>query len=671
MVLQNNKLSKILKLASEYFNSKNFYYEFNGIPEDKLSAAREVHKLSSNEKILLMIETNSKYKCSVLFLEDKISCTSRYGYTGPLELNPLKWSGINNIKLINGNYWFYCNPADLNDGFIAYPTAFIPQDDNEKSNTKYFVYVLKKIIREFDKQKNILQKHIDLLASEYNKNIDTLNYENALVYSDKLIDNYPDNYDGYYLKSNCLNKLEKYDEGLKVINFALNKFKDYEKWLEDDKYILSKMFIMKADILLNENKYYDAVVNWKRAKELIPNQNNSKNENNNLEVHSYKISDTYYSQYYHHYMNIENKLKKIILITDEFPEEQPKSFLIVLINDQTQLKFQFGHPLVNELYLAHPFKENIYYHYSDFDKLIIEEKLNELTNILECLGAKTYKVRESKKLDLQSKFKESTDLKAGLSINNIGVSASGSFDTIENNDSIINNIVSREESFSYNESLYLPDNLLWYEHEPTWQSLVQKRKKGNIIKSVFKISSKEFEFISKSDTTKAMLEFNALIYKLKGSAEMKTEEELKKQSDILIEIEVEFYPVKKFTSLEDSDIGDKVLQSKKFSDEDEYLNILKDCREDGKISEDERKILEGYKKKYNISDQRSKELEIKLLEINQLNANEIEYYEEVQFCLQEDTLISLDERRILDRLRKKLNIDEKRAIEIENNLIKK
>ena len=62
---------------------------------------------------------------------------------------------------------------------------------------------------------------------------------------------------------------------------------------------------------------------------------------------------------------------------------------------------------------------------------------------------------------------------------------------------------------------------------------------------------------------------------------------------------------------------------------------------------------------------------IKLLEINQLNANEIEYYEEVQFCLQEDTLISLDERRILDRLRKKLNIDEKRAIEIENNLIKK
>lgn len=68
---------------------------------------------------------------------------------------------------------------------------------------------------------------------------------------------------------------------------------------------------------------------------------------------------------------------------------------------------------------------------------------------------------------------------------------------------------------------------------------------------------------------------------------------------------------------------------------------------------------------------RSKDSKNHILNTNQLSADEAEYYEEVKFCLQEDNLISLDERRILERLRKKLNIDEKRAIEIENILINK
>ena len=102
-------------------------------------------------------------------------------------------------------------------------------------------------------------------------------------------------------------------------------------------------------------------------------------------------------------------------------------------------------------------------------------------------------------------------------------------------------------------------------------------------------------------------------------------------------------------------------------DEQEYLEEVKMClEEDNEISPKERRLLDRLRNKLNISEERAKELE-ESLKAPQLTEDEQEYLEEYKLCMEEDGEISSKERRLLDRLRDKLGINVERAKELENN----
>ena len=104
-------------------------------------------------------------------------------------------------------------------------------------------------------------------------------------------------------------------------------------------------------------------------------------------------------------------------------------------------------------------------------------------------------------------------------------------------------------------------------------------------------------------------------------------------------------------------------------DEQEYLDEVKMClEEDNEISPKERRLLDRLRVKLNISEERAKELEDSL-NTPQLTEDEQEYLEEYKLCLEEDGEISSKERRLLDRLRDKLGITVERAKELEKIMI--
>jgi len=104
-------------------------------------------------------------------------------------------------------------------------------------------------------------------------------------------------------------------------------------------------------------------------------------------------------------------------------------------------------------------------------------------------------------------------------------------------------------------------------------------------------------------------------------------------------------------------------------DEQEYLEEVKMClEENNEISSRERRLLDRLRTKLNISEERAKELE-ESLKAPQLTEDEQEYLEEYKLCLEEDGEISSKERRLLDRLRDKLGISVERANELESSFI--
>ena len=124
------------------------------------------------------------------------------------------------------------------------------------------------------------------------------------------------------------------------------------------------------------------------------------------------------------------------------------------------------------------------------------------------------------------------------------------------------------------------------------------------------------------------------------------------------------------------DNGDKLIlpeierrmnqsQSDNSSAESEYLEEVRAClSEDGEISSRERRLLNRLREKLGISERRAQELEDSL-NSSQLTSDEQEYLDEYRACLEEGE-ISSKERRLLDRLRDKLGIHPSRAKELEN-----
>lgn len=107
------------------------------------------------------------------------------------------------------------------------------------------------------------------------------------------------------------------------------------------------------------------------------------------------------------------------------------------------------------------------------------------------------------------------------------------------------------------------------------------------------------------------------------------------------------------------------LHSDNSSNESEYIEEVRAClSEDGEITSRERRLLNRLREKLGISEKRAQELEDSLT-TSQLTADEQEYLDEYRACLEEGG-ISSKERRLLDRLRDKLGIDPSRASELEN-----
>ena len=99
------------------------------------------------------------------------------------------------------------------------------------------------------------------------------------------------------------------------------------------------------------------------------------------------------------------------------------------------------------------------------------------------------------------------------------------------------------------------------------------------------------------------------------------------------------------------------------TNENEYLEELKECLADGEIGASERRLLNKLRVKLGISEERAEELEASLQKL-QLTEEEQEYLEAYQDAM-EDGIISGKERRLLDKLMKINNISEERAKEIE------
>ena len=144
----------------------------------------------------------------------------------------------------------------------------------------------------------------------------------------------------------------------------------------------------------------------------------------------------------------------------------------------SQLEFPPGHPVIDHAYVGHPLVPKRYIPSAVFHSTLFEEKVNELVTLLASLGATRVRVMCHK--GYRSRY--GADAGIQTPIKGVGIDAGISSERNIQQSAVF------EEHYRPTGKICTPDDLLWLEHEHSWQSLANRRINHGLIK--FQVSLK-------------------------------------------------------------------------------------------------------------------------------------------------------------------------------------
>ena len=426
-------------------------------------------------------------------------------------------------------------------------------------------------------------------------------------------------------------------------------------------------FSAKSAVEVYEQKWYDASVTMSLAKELGALSD---------EVGAKKGIEENYTKYIQNFETLPYQKRKVITITNTDHLFKSDNLTLLWMNNlPAEIKFPITHPKKDHTYICHPYDDRLYLPIEDYEEVLLNDRINEYCYLMQCLGATTIRIQNKKEESLNEHRESARNIHGGGSYKIL--EASGNYETNSKKGEGRNSkyTFAREQHFNPSKKPYIPDGLIWFPHEVSWQRLATQRMSGGILKYSESVSSSENRVVTSNELQDINAEVKALFAKMKGGIKRESNYEISMNEDQEWEIFVEFKPIEEFDSSVDfSDIAETVqieeveeLPESIFTEEEkQYMDEVRHMLEDDdKIDEKENRILERFRQKFNLSEDRANELKNILLSAVDLNSQELEYLKEYETFIQ-DGEIKERERRLLNRVANLLGISEDRALEIEN-----
>ena len=460
-----------------------------------------------------------------------------------------------------------------------------------------------------------------------------------------------------------------------------------------------------------------------------------------------------YQNFLTHFTEIPIKDRNIITIAKT--DRLFKSDHLTLLNydNLPQVHFPMSHPKINHSYIVHPYKTDSYLPIENYDYELLNDRLNEFFYFLQCLGATSisYEVVEDESSQQAARTQQTNSQNNrnsnynersnnsqhggsvggsyGLVSAEIGGSSSAAHSgsdygeggsrqeqSLEEvmNSSLRNFLkMGRNQTFDPLQKPYIPDDLIWFPNEYTWQRIAQQRLSGNMLSHSETLSSSENQTLSVSEIATINEELDDLFEEVsnnsshfdisgklgvgkfnfkasynedksntaghsgassqKKKSSYRSESKIKRNRDYAVRIHVTFKPMNAFTQdisytevvPEPKTTSHVVSQSILSDDEERYLEEVHFMlQDDGMIDDKERDILERYRTRFGISQTRAKELEDQAMASSILTPEEQEYVNEYKAALS-DGILGERDRRILNRLAGFLKLSDERIKELE------
>ena len=387
-----------------------------------------------------------------------------------------------------------------------------------------------------------------------------------------------------------------------------------------------------------------------------------------------------------------------------------------------EITFPVGHPQANTLYYAHPLRP-MYLPFENAQLLLFYEKVHEMCRLFQCLGATQITARclKGKKISQDILTSYDANVEGGYKIVNGSAGVSGKNTRLENK-------VNRDEmllnqTFSPQKAPYCPNDLVWAKEDPELRTLIQQRLEGGLLEFTKKVSSYETSNLSQNQINDVKPAFQSLMANVSANYSASMDSTFSQTTETEWEISVQFKPLDEFQdyvspqeqkAIADARKGNLIMEvSQFFFTKEKGIVILDTLQTDIKVGEQvivcnndsefdssiegivmffkmlpEAEsgdkvglILNGVtatniqcgtriyqKRETSCSDKKNAPQEITPTNQTTLTPEEEKYKEEILFCLEESGTITDDDRKYLERKRKRFGISEERAKEIEQQI---
>ena len=388
------------------------------------------------------------------------------------------------------------------------------------------------------------------------------------------------------------------------------------------------------------------------------------------------------------------------------------------------ITFPVGHPLPNMLYYAHPLRP-MYLPFESAQLMLFYEKVHEMCRLFQCLGATQIHARCLKGNKISQGIITSSDfsISGGYKVINASGGISGKRSMLGNSES--RDEMQLNQFFSPQKAPYCPDDLLWAKEDPELRTLIQQRLEGGLLEFSKKVSSYETSNLSQNQVNDVKAAFQNLMVNVSANYSASDDATFGQTTETEWEISVQFKPLDEFsdymspkelkakkdirkgklimdvsqffytgghgivildTLQSDIKMGEEVIvctDDQEFDSSIEGITMHFKMLEQGKAGDKVGLMLRGitetnircgtkiYKKReYIPGDGKGTMQENSFTKQNTTNQytltpEEEKYKEEILFCLEDNGTITEDDRKYLERKRKKFGITEERAKEIE------
>ena len=252
--------------------------------------------------------------------------------------------------------------------------------------------------------------------------------------------------------------------------------------------------------------------------------------------------------YINNFLDISPSERKFLVIDDHL-RRLPDTVLVLPHNKLPEnILFPEGGPHIQELYVVHPYKPNVYLPYNGFNFHLLKDQAEELAYIMECLGAKS--ISWSQTLSEATDQENEDAMKAAIGGEYKSYGGKVGFENDNKNRNAkerLNGVLENKEfHITRDKRPSTPTNLIWYPHCEKWKKESKSRLEGRLHKLRLEINTLESTVISTQERNKIEVALEAIVVKAEGNYEKSQKISLKTENSLTYTVEIEFYPLSEY-----------------------------------------------------------------------------------------------------------------------------